>query len=83
MASSPQHTLQIMETQTRFDLNAAIESWRAALAAQSDLTTDMRRELETHLQDSIAGLRQHGLNEEEAFLVARKRVGKPTTITKG
>jgi len=66
-----------METQTRFDLNAAIENWRAELAAQSDLTTDMRRELETHLQDSIVGLRQHGLNEEEAFLVARKRVGKP------
>jgi len=66
-----------METQTRFDLNVAIENWRAELASQSDLTTDMRRELETHLQDSIAGLRQHGLNDEEAFWVARKRVGKP------
>jgi hypothetical protein len=66
-----------METQTRFDLNAAIDNWRAELAAQSDLTTDMRRELETHLQDSITGLRQRGLSEEEAFWVARKRVGNP------
>ncbi|HEX4343762.1 MAG TPA: permease prefix domain 1-containing protein [Verrucomicrobiae bacterium] len=66
-----------METKTRFDLTLAIENWRAELAAQSDLTTEVRRELETHLCDSISELQQCGLNEEEAFWVARKRVGKP------
>jgi hypothetical protein len=64
-----------MEPQTRFDLNRALASWRRQLNAQSGLTADHRRELETHLWDSIADLRQCGLNEEEAFWLARRRVG--------
>jgi hypothetical protein len=65
-----------MATQTRFDLNAAIEGWRNELAAQRNLSPDASRELETHLQDSIAVLQERGLSEEEAFLVARKRIGE-------
>ena len=80
MAESPQHTLQIMETQTRFDLNAAIQSWQQELTAQPNLASDVRRELETHLRDSIAGLRQRGLNDEESFWLARRRVGQPAQL---
>ena len=56
-----------MENQTRYDLNAAIENWRSELAAQVGLTTEIRRELETHLRDAIAGFQQRGLNDEESF----------------
>jgi hypothetical protein len=44
-----------METKTRYDLNVAIENWGAELATQANLTTEVRRELETHLRDTIAG----------------------------
>jgi hypothetical protein len=69
-----------MENQTRFDLNAAIESWRNELAAQPNLATDDRRELETHLRDAIAGFQQRGLNDEESFWLARRRVGQPPQL---
>ena len=80
MADRSQHLEQIMENQTRFDLNAAIENWRQELAAQSNLTPEVRRELETHLRDSIAELRQRGLNDEESFWLARRRVGQPKQL---
>jgi len=80
MAGSPQHLIKIMATQTRFDLNAAIENWRNELSAQSQLTPDNRRELEKHLADAMAELRQRGLNEEEAFWLARRRIGQPQQL---
>jgi hypothetical protein len=69
-----------MENQTRYDLNAAIENWLAELAAQPNLTSDDRRELETHLRDAIAGFQQRGLNDEESFWLACKRVGQPPEL---
>ena len=69
-----------METQTRYDLNVAIENWRAQLAAQPNLTPEVRRELETHLRDAIAGFQQRGLNDEESFWLACKRVGQPPQL---
>ena len=80
MAGRPQFPVQIMENQTRFDLNAAIESWRKELAAQPNLASDNRRELETHLRDAIAGFQQRGLNDEESFWLARRRVGQPKQL---
>jgi hypothetical protein len=69
-----------MENQTRFDLNAAVENWRQELAAQPNLASDDRRELETHLRDAIAGFQQRGLNDEESFWLARRRVGQPQPL---
>ena len=66
-----------METQTRFDLNAAIADWQQELAAQPGLSPVVRRELETHLRDTIAELQHRGLNNEEAFWLARRRTGMP------
>jgi hypothetical protein len=69
-----------MENQTRFDLNAAIERWRDELAAQPNLAPDVRRELETHLRDTMVELRQRGLNDEEAFWLACRRIGQPQQL---
>ncbi len=80
MAGRSQHLEPIMENQTRFDLNAVLENWRQELAAQLNLASDDRRELETHLRDTIAELRQRGLNEEESFWLARRRVGQPQQL---
>jgi hypothetical protein len=80
MADRSQHPGQIMETQTCYDLNGAIENWRDQLAAQPNLTAEVRRELETHLRDAIAGFQQRGLNDEESFWLACKRVGQPPQL---
>ena len=61
-------------------MNAAIESWRAELAAQPGLTAEIRRELEAHLQDCMAAFRRRGLSELESFQMAIQRVGKPKQI---
>jgi hypothetical protein len=80
MAGRSQLPVQIMENQTRFDLNAAVENWRNELAAQPNLAPDDRRELETHLRDAIAGFQLRGLNDEESFWLARRRVGQPQQL---
>src|SRR5882724_6695947 len=80
MAGRSQLPVQIMENQTRYDLNAAVENWRNELAAQPNLATDDRRELETHLRDLISEFRRKGLNDEESFRKARQRVGPPRQL---
>jgi len=80
MAGRSQHVEQIMENQTRFDLNAAVENWQQEFAAQPNLASDDRRELETHLRDAITGFQQRGLNDEESFWLACRRVGQPQQL---
>lgn len=69
-----------METQTHFDLNAAIVNWQQELAQEPDLTPVVRRELETHLRDTVTELQARGLNNEESFWLARRRVGYPDQL---
>lgn len=71
-----------MENQTHFDLNTAMENWRNELAAQANLTAEVRRELGTHLRDAITGFQQRGLNDEESFWLACRRVGQPQQLGK-
>lgn len=66
-----------MENQTPFHLETAIENWRNGLA---DISADDRRELETHLRETIAEWRQKGLSLEEAFLIATRRTGQPQQL---
>nr|MEE4266612.1 permease prefix domain 1-containing protein [Candidatus Krumholzibacteria bacterium] len=63
-----------------FDLNRAIQQWRTALGAQGGLTANDQEELEDHLREAVAELQATGLNEEEAFLVASRRLGKPEDL---
>jgi hypothetical protein len=80
MADCSQHLEQIMENQTRFNLNDAIENWQQEVAGQSSLTAEVRRELETHLHDAIKGFQQHGLSDEESFRLACHRIGQPQQL---
>lgn len=66
-----------MEYHPIYNLNAAVENWRLELHSQPNLTGEDRRELETHLWDAITELRERGLNEEESFWLARRRLGPP------
>ena len=57
-----------------------MENWRQELAEQLNLASDDRRELETHLRDAVAGFQRRGLNDEESFWLARRRVGQPKQL---
>jgi hypothetical protein len=82
MAGRSQLPVQIMENQTRFDLNAAIENWRNELAAQPNLASDDRRELETHLRDLISEFRREGIGDEESFRLASEKIGQLRQVGK-
>jgi hypothetical protein len=64
-----------METKTAFDLNIAIQRWRDHLSQSPQFRPENLEELEIHLRDSIAAFRSTALSEEEAFLVATRRLG--------
>src|SRR5690348_10086313 len=75
MDGRPRNTRKIMETQAAFDLNLAIQSWREELARSSAFRGENLNELESHLRDSIDRLRGRELSDEEAFLIATRRIG--------
>ena len=64
-----------METKTAFDLNTAIQRWRDHLRQSPHFRPENLDELETHLRDSVAAFQGKALSEEEAFLVATRRIG--------
>ncbi|WP_341215381.1 permease prefix domain 1-containing protein [uncultured Wocania sp.] len=65
-----------MENRTNFNLKESIEIWKSELSKKSNMTTDNIEELESHLLDLINDLKSKGLDKEESFLIARKRIGK-------
>jgi hypothetical protein len=71
-----------MENQCRFNLNVAVEYWRNGLAANPQSTPNNLRELEKHLIDSVAELRGCGLDDEESFWLAKRRIMPPEKIGK-
>lgn len=80
MADRPQHSFQIMEPQTRFSLSSSVAEWRREMASQPGITSDQAHELESHLVESMNRLKQRGLTEEEAFWLARRRLGRCVDI---
>jgi len=71
-----------MADSTQPDLNKQIENWRLALASSPGLSAGDLEEMEAHLRDAIAELESKGLSTDEAFLVARKRLGGCEEIQK-
>jgi hypothetical protein len=63
-----------------FDRENAIANWRASLDIGGELSQSDLLELENHLEEAIETLMAIGLSEEEAFLVAQNRIGKPNLI---
>ena len=59
----------------QFDLNAAVRDWREQLTQSPQFRVENLAELESHLRDSVARLQGPELSEEEAFVIATRRVG--------
>lgn len=58
-----------------FELEAEALKWRNHLASTRTLSYSDLEELESRLRDSIKGLEEQGIGQEEAFLLAAKRLG--------
>ena len=69
-----------METPKQFDLNEAIGDWRAECERTQAMKRDDVAELEEHLRDSVRRLSTAQLSEEEAFVIATRRLGKPAVL---
>jgi len=62
------------------DVEKHIEQWRAGLAGSEALRDTDIRELESHLREEIEHLKPLPLSDEEAFLVARHRLGDTAAL---
>jgi len=74
VADGPQLIGKTMGTQNSFDLNQQLGRWRHELAEQGVRAAEAN-ELESHLHESTADFQTRGLSEEEAFWIARHRLG--------
>jgi hypothetical protein len=63
-----------------FELESTIRRWRSELQQLPALSGGDVDELESHLRDAIAALRKQSLSEEEAFWLARRRLGAPEQL---
>ncbi|HUF76866.1 MAG TPA: permease prefix domain 1-containing protein, partial [Longimicrobiales bacterium] len=63
-------------------VESQIAEWRGFVAQGSALNGDDVEELEAHLRDQIAELESSGLAAEEAFLVAVKRMGSISAVSR-
>ncbi len=63
-------------------LEKQVEAWRAHLRKSRAITVQDAAELEDHLREQIGSLRNDGLSEDEAFLVAVKRLGAIDALTR-
>ena len=63
-----------------FNLDESIKTWRNDLNKNDVLSLDDLDELESHLMDEITVLKEKDLSEEEAFLIAKSRIGQNDII---
>ena len=63
-------------------LEAQIEAWRSHLRRSQAIAAADADELEDHLREQISSLQAQGLSDDEAFLVAVKRMGAVDALTR-
>lgn len=68
--------------QTDSDLDLRISQWRGFVIRRQPISVDDADELEDHLRNSIAELHSLGLDSQEAFLIAVRRIGALDEVTK-
>lgn len=66
---------------SHFNREAAINNYVLLIKNQGCLSASDHEELAGHLHDSTEALLKQGLIEEEAFLIARKRIGNVDLLT--
>lgn len=64
-----------METLNEFDLNTALDKWVKYNCSGEDLTPADVQEMRDHFVNTVNELKEKNLSEEEAFAVAKIRIG--------
>ncbi len=64
-----------MEQKSSFNIEEEVNSWAGSLKDKPVLTESDVEEMKNHLYDSCEALMEKGLSEEEAFMVAKMRMG--------
>ena len=67
-----------MERNNNFNIHEQIVHWISKIKSEPSITEADSEELKRHLLDSIDQLKDTGLNDEEAFWIASRRIG--TTV---
>ncbi|WKY45197.1 permease prefix domain 1-containing protein [Eubacteriaceae bacterium ES2] len=65
-----------------FDLEKQIADWRDFLHKKGKISDSHLLEMESHLRDEVEDLKESGLSEEEAFLIAARRFGNLHEISR-
>lgn len=65
-----------------FNIETKIAEWRSHLVRHAALNEHDIDELESHLRDQMDALQEQGLKDDEAFLIAAKRVGDLDEVTR-
>lgn len=68
--------------ETHAELESQIDQWRAYVQRREAISAADVDEMEDHLRGRVADLRAAGLDDEEAFLVAIKRMGDLDAISR-
>ncbi|WP_125775837.1 permease prefix domain 1-containing protein [Antribacter gilvus] len=63
-------------------LEAQIDAWRGYVLRRQAISAADVEELEDHLREQVTDLQATGLDDEEAFLVAIKRLGNLDTVSR-
>lgn len=63
-----------------FELDNEIQRWKSAFTNNGAVSCEQILEMESHLRDQIDALQSHGLSSQEAFTVARMRIGEVSEI---
>jgi hypothetical protein len=63
-----------------FTIEQAVENWKNDLRQKQTLMETDIEELESHLREEMERLAPLGLNEEESFLIAVRRIGDTTQM---
>ena len=64
------------------ELEAQIDRWRAYVQVRRAISPTDVDELEDHLRGQVADLRSTGLDDDEAFLIAIKRLGNFDAVSR-
>jgi hypothetical protein len=65
---------------TMFDIETSIRDWKRSLLAREGLLAEHADELEDHVREELARLRGGVLSDDEAFLIATRRLGGAEAI---
>jgi hypothetical protein len=64
------------------ELESQIDRWRGYVLRHQAIATTDADEMEDHLRGQIADLAAGGLDDDEAFLVAVKRMGRVDALSR-